>query len=291
MVLGVCLFFFTAGAVDGMAQTYPIKFDRLKRVGDRYTISTISTTEQHVTATMQGTVVSQQDSGYAVHFTADAEVTGRDVDGTAIINYVVVKCVKYADEDTLELARPGAEIIFRKSQREAGSRLESKNGDVSAESLKYVEDALAEIGSGHADEDIGTRKPQPVGGTWKINTKRAAEQLNESGSLNIKQKNIKGTAKLASVSEIEGMPAMSIQLDIDIDKVGLPGLKDYKAKKSTMAVRYKGDYPLDETKGPLRTSVVLTLDVEATGKPEPNYPAIDLVLKTSRSSVTMFKYK
>lgn len=265
--------------------TYPIRLQRSMNVGDRFGFATTFDMRQTLKVSTGGTDVQNIDSSFVILFDADVEVT----QPLGVEQKVTVRrCLKVLGGDTSVMVQPGVVFTYRRDGH--GKSLQPVGFELDDAALSEIDDAFP--GSIHRpdDESVGTKRPQAIGGTWKIDPKNIAPQLSTSGSFEVDAKNMKAQGKLVSVSTAAPVPFMSVQIDLNLNKFKIPSLEGFKLSKSSAVFRVGGELPLDASKGPISSSLTMDMTLQGKGRPEPSMPEFTLAMTMQRISKTKYSY-
>jgi hypothetical protein len=277
-----------AGSAEAQRK-YTIKMDRARHVGQTYRVDTQVMTERRVSASVAGSLIERSDSSYSVRFVADAVVTALDAaTNRPEITYTVRTCVHYGASDSIVLAPPGTRLVYTRTGDER--HLRAADGNIDEESLNDIEDAVVEVGVGAEEMQINAGVPKAVGGTWDVSMDRLTKVFAQSSGFEVAKGGMTGKATLVSVTEAAPTPSMKVKVDIDLKKFTIPGLEKFKMTRSGAEINFLCDYPLDETKLPLEARLVMDFSIQATGKPQPGTPKVDLDMRFMRESKTIYSY-
>lgn len=265
--------------------TFPIRLQRSMNVGDHFGFTTAFNMRQMLKVSTGGTDVQNIDSSFVILLDADVEVM-QPLGAEQKIT--VRRCLKVIGGDTAAMVQPGAVFTYRRDAR--GKSLQPVGFELDESALSEIDDAFP--GSIHRpdDESVGTKRPQAIGGTWKIDPKNIAPQLSTAGSFEVDAKNMKAQGKLVSVYTTAPVPFMSVQIDLNLNKFKIPSLEGFKLTKSNAVFRVGGDLPLDASKGPISSSLTMDMSLLGKGKPDPSMPEFTLAMTIQRTSKTKYSY-
>lgn len=285
LLLPVVLFLAAAAA---MAQPYKIKMDRPLKAGQKFSVITLLQSRQTMIISSGKTAISQQDSILKMYVLADGEVLSTE---PLQIRYEIFQCLKFIGHDTVEIIPPGTMVLRTGEKKDKKfSIVEGTVGEgmISEQAMADLKEVIGSFNNGEADENFGTKKPQLVGGSWKINTKKAIEDFSSRDGMEIEEKDMVGTAKLIGLSTMRDIETYKILGDIEIKKMKIPGLESFDKQNVAAIIKFEGHYPLDEKIGMVKANLSLMMDIDGSRKAQDGAP--DMTLKGQVARIQSIEY-
>ncbi len=276
-----------AASAVASAQAHKLKLDRPMKVGEQFSLTSWYEHLQRMTVSRSGQAFLNQDSVVKIYLLADGEVIRSGE--TSEVRYEIFQFLRFEGGDTVELAPPGTQFV-RISDAGGNETITAVGGTLSENATQGLEEILSDAGR-NADENFGTDKPQLVGGSWPINTKKAAESFAKGGKLKLSTENVKGNARLAGVSTMREIPIYKVKVDMDVTKLELPAPEEFGTLNAGAVVQFQGDYPLDESMPMVRSQMYMIMEVEGTGKPKGETADLKLTGVIRHSVTNEFVYK
>lgn len=283
LLLPVILFLAAAAAV---AQPYKIKMDRPLKEGQKFSVITLMQSRQTIVISSGKNPVSQQDSMLTMYMLADGEVLATE---PMQIRYEIFQCLKIVGRDTLELVPAGTQVL-RTGEKE-NKEFSIVQGTVSPEAMADLEEVIGAFNGGDADENFGTTKPQLVGGSWKINTRKAVKDFSSRDGMEINEKDMVGTAKLIGLSTMRDIQTYKVLADIEIKKMKIPGLESFDKHNTAAIIKFEGHYPLDENIPIVKANFTMMMDIDGSRKAQDGAPEMTLKGQVFRAQSVEYTYQ
>ncbi len=210
LLLTLCL------ASNVRAEAYPVKVDRVVKVGDEYGVDGSGSSSNDLTITPDGGTAEQKQQGYKAELQGVIKVTEVNAEGAATKIECTVDNFKRDDKSLLDKGTVVTEVIENGKQAFAvkGQAVEAPAAEALAMFL-----TLRKPGESGETAIFGNKDPQAVGATWPINAEAAAKDLAAQGDVKINKDDIKGTVKLASVEKINGKDYLHLEATVTADNV------------------------------------------------------------------------
>jgi hypothetical protein len=233
----------------GPTRTYSIHLNRPLHVGARENVL-LTGDEENVTKTRRGSdpVEEQREVKRA---RLEGRATVLDVDEKGEAARLVF------DLRTLWLERAGRRVVdLRKGRLEITRAPKEQDAVVSldgAPASADVRDALKTVisfrGGGPSDDEIfGTREAQRVGGRWRIDEKRALEDLMTGDAAGMQGASISGDVWLQGLTRVAGVDCLDVHASLLLDGMDLPNKGPGSAVEQARAsASFSGAYPLERT--------------------------------------------
>ncbi len=287
-ILPVALLLLLAAFSGADAQPYRLKLDRPRAVGDQFAVSSWYQSRQSMSMTAGGVPVIDQDSSLKMFLLADAEIV--TLGERTEVRYEIFKFLEFHGNDTIELIAPGTTVLRSKKDGDAHATLTVVEGETDGAALAGLQEILGDF-TKDADENFGTKEPQYIGGFWPINTRKAIKDFSSGGAFQIGDDDITGSARLIGISTMGDISTYKVKVDLDLKNMELPASDGIDRLIGAAVIQYQGDFPIDETMPIVRSQVVMMMDVEGTGKPDPKGPQLKILGRINRAQTTEFVYR
>jgi hypothetical protein len=268
---GLALFLSSMAA----AQTYPIRFLRPWKQGERYRIAAKGSFLQKTSTTVTGGV-SGSTLDFTVEFLADATVLEVRRDGRIAKELLTIDNCRVSKEGTSkEVLTKGTVVLAAAENGDEVFRIHGQPVD------KEIDDTLSVVitldAGETSDEDVfGTRENKKLGESWAINSSSAVDWLRQA-HLNVNQEDIRGWARVVKRVTVENNDCFVIDGVLATDKLS-GDFDGAKIEGGQLQLRITGALPKDISRHPVEQSQQMTIHLLAsrTRSPASREAKVDL---------------
>jgi hypothetical protein len=258
------VFAITAAAV---AQTpdYEIKLVRPPKVGQKYTLTVDGAMTRTATIAVGERKVVNED-GFGVHLEATVEVLEVNKDGEeAKVACRIAKFTRLTRDGEAELLAAPRVVTATGGKTETEFAVdEGQLSDEAKEALDLV--LMMGEDDGYNDDIIyGTKKRQPVGGSWDVDQKAAADEA-KADEVVFDPNDIVGSLKLEKVEKVDGVECLHIAGTTEIRQFTAKPPENMTMEKGSLKAKYSGAYPVDGLTGTLAETMSVTHNARFKGK-------------------------
>ncbi len=243
-----------------LAQLYAIRLHQPAEIGARQLQSSTLQARQTLVVRSGERVLHERRDELQLALRAEVEVLDVTDDGTPrALRYRVEDFTQTTPDGPQSLLAPGTAFIVT---RGAETPFNVVEGQMSQE----VQDYLGLLIPTHApsandDQLLGTDAPQPVGGTWPIDSQRAAAEL-ETAGLRIAPQALTGQSRLVGVSAVDGVAYLEVRTELQATEVLPPRLPPGASlRRSQLNASFSGLFPADARGPRLQDGAELSAEV------------------------------
>ena len=247
---------------------YEIKLVRPPAVGQKYTLKAEGAMTREASYTLDGKSAGTVKDGFGVQLEGTAEVLAVNKDGEeGKVACTVTKCVRITEEQgEKEMIPPGRVIIATGGKDDTTFTIDK--GELSDDAREAL-DLVLRMGEddGYNDDKIyGTTKRQPVGGTWEIDTKAAADEA-AADDVKFDPKDVTGTMKLEKLETVDGVECLRVAGEMAVKQLTAKPPKDMKNDGARLKAKFWSLYPVDAKLGAVAEGMSVTHHLRYRGKP------------------------
>ncbi len=246
----------------GAQSTYEIRLHRPSRVGDR-THVVLTGEEDKITTTRRGAQIVSEDH--------DKKRARLDAIATELDEKSEDARVGY-DVSELTFARGAREVVhMRKGHIEIVRAPKEDDATVTidgAPATDDVRDAMKVLTSlrrgGPTDDEIfGTKIPQHIGGHWRIDDKRALEDVAADQASMVSSASLSGDAWLENVTRVDGVDCLDVHVKMQIDNLDFSSkVPSSNVDVSRASATYSALFPIDTSLTRLADRTLIEMTVK-----------------------------
>jgi len=242
------------------AQEHKIKIHRPVKVGDTYTLSARGSCETQAILTLAGSPPNTQEQKNEIEIEGTITVLAVNVQGNATkVSCIADKCLL----NDKPLCNPGDSIVAENLGTKSKYTVKGEVADEpTTKALSIVMDTADPESKTDDDASFGTDQPQKAEGTWPVHPEPIAQELTRRG-LTVKGENVKGTGKLAAVTQVDGNDVLTVVVDISIEGVKPPLPPTATLESCSVTTHMSGELPADAGARPLSQSVSMEMKMRA----------------------------
>ncbi len=243
------------------AREYKIRIHRPVKVGDTYTLSARGSCETQTTLTLAGSPPSTQEQKDEIEIEGTMKVLAVNGQGNATkISCIADKCVL----NDKPVCDSGDSIVAEYLGTRAEYTVKGEMVDEpTRKALSIVMEAADPESKTDDDGSFGTDQPQKAEGTWPVHPEPIAEELTRRGQT-VKGENVKGTGKLAAVTQVDGSDVLTVVVDISIEGVKPPLPPTATLESCSVTTHMSGELPADASARPLSQSMSMEMRMRAS---------------------------
>ena len=238
--------------------------------------------------TVDGVAGPKSEQALTVRLEGDVKVLAADENGhVAKLSCTVGQCLK----DGKPLLEPGTVVTAERKDKTTVYTVkgEAAQPDV-AQALKLVLTTSNADERNNDDQMMGTDKPQKVGGTWAVDSEKAAAFLATLG-FPITKENVKGTSKLAAVKKIDGNEVLKIESEIVLENLAGDGPGGTVIESGNMTFHLEGLFPVDPDAARAQEASSMEAKVRLKGQTPDNKVALVDIQTSLKRTQTYAGYK
>lgn len=243
--------------VSAQTPDYEIKLVRPPKVGQKYKLTVDGAMTRTATISVGERKVVNED-GFGVRLEGVAEVMEVNKDGEeAKVSLRVGKLTRITADGETELLPANRVVTATGGKTE--TTFASDQGELSEETKEAL-DLVLPMGEedGYSDDTIyGTKKRQPVGGSWDLDAKAAAAEAKDDEVL-FDAKDITGSLKLEKVEKVDGVECLFIAGTTEIKHFTAKAPEKMTMERGSLKAKYSGTYPVDGTTGTIAETMSVT---------------------------------
>lgn len=246
------------------AKSYPIKFVRPTKPGDRYRYTADGALLQKAKSTVAGQRGGESEGGFGVHLEGTVEVLEVSKTGEeAKVTCTVTKCVRQTAEGDGELIPAGRVVTATAGADKTTFSLDQ--GTLSDEARDALDLVLRlSDDDGFTDDDMyGPGEPKRVGDTWPLHADAVAKGA-EHQHVKIDPADVSGTLKLEGVQTVNGVECQKIAGTIKVKRLVATSTENLpagvKVADGSMEGRFSGFFPTDLSKGSVAESMSMVMN-------------------------------
>lgn len=273
-------------------QLYPVNLSPAFKVGQKFSLVSDLTerTGSHTVITLPGIASPQNDDrseDIAAHLEGDAEVLGIYPNGGIQKLSLTIKVVKASKDGKTVSGLPaaGVKIVAATEGEQTAISVDGKAADAG---LTQIFNELLDL---HEEklppQDLfGANTPEPVGGTWPVNSSAVEASLKKSSGGEVKD--IKGTMKLAAVTGTGASQVLEVSGEISVASLKLPLPAVITIDSGTITSNLSFSIPV-ATSGALKTSRRMAMKTLGHGSPNGATVKTEITGQQSYQSILTFQ--
>lgn len=249
---------------SGPQATYAIHLNRPSRVGDRTHIA-ITGEEEKITTTRRG--------GHVVSEDHDKKRARMDAIGTILELDEKSEGARVGyDVTDFTFARGGRELVHMRQGHVEIARATKEddatvtvNGEPATDDVRDAVKVLMSLrrGGPSDDEIFGTKTPQHIGGHWRIDEKRALEDLAADQGAMMSTATISGDAWLENVTRADDVDCLDVHAKVQIDNLDFSNkVPNANVDVSRAVATFSGMFPIDTSLGRVGDRMLIEMTVK-----------------------------
>lgn len=247
----------------GAQSAYEIRLNRPSRVGDRAHVVLGGEEEKITTTRRGGQLVSEDHDKKRARLDAIGTILELDEKSEgARVGY---------DVTDFTFARGGREVLhMRRGHIDVVRAAKEDDATITVDgepATDDVHDAIKVLMSlrrgGPSDDEIfGTKTPQRIGGHWRVDEKRALEDLAADQPTMVQNASLSGDAWLENVTRVDGVDCLDVHAKIQIDNLAFDKVPNANVDVSRAVATYSGMFPIDTSLGRVSDRMLIEMTVK-----------------------------
>lgn len=275
-------------AVSVTAQDYVIKMQQPLKIGQRYKFTVVASQSSENSLTAEQQSLKNQKEELSVEMESEVTVLAVDAKGRSTKeSHTIVKLLQGAGKQPMLVA--GTKVIASRPSRKTMFEIA---GEPAADAVAKALDLAITITSGGAtdDEIFGTTERKKVGDQWPMNEALAVRDANEKmANAILSITSVKGSTTLQKITKDGDSDVLHLGANMTATLAPAPK-SPFTNMNSTLTATFTGAFPVDVTKCVREEGETMNMIIQASGKPNPQGPEMQLSGKAKRSINRQYKF-